>query len=180
MTACGTAGSGEVVTEQRPAGPFTAIEVSDALVLHVTVDGGADPAIEVTFDDNLIDAIATRIEGDTLIVEAAENYSVAGSGRRVVVTVPQLDRIAASGAADIVASGESARLEVEAGGASDVDLAELRTEEVQLDVSGASDVIVQASAVARGRASGASSVSVLGDPPIIDIETSGASSVERG
>ncbi len=180
MAACGTPGSGELVTEQRPAGPFSAIDVSDALVLHLTVDSAADPAIEVTFDDNLIDAVATRIEGDTLVIEAVENYSVAGSGRRVVVTTRQLDRISASGAADVVATGETARLDVDASGASDVDLAELRTAEVMLDVSGASDVVVQASESVSGRASGASSVSVLGDPSIIDVESSGASSVERG
>lgn len=180
LAACGTSGSGNLVTEDRAAGPFDKLEVSGALRVAVTVDPAATPAIQVTFDDNLIATIATRIAGDTLVIEPTESYNVSGGGRKIEVTTPTLTRVEVSGASNVVGFGETLLLDVGVSGASDLDFSSLEATEVTVDVSGASEVIVTATASATGDVSGASEVLVLGKPAVFDIESSGASDVGTG
>jgi hypothetical protein len=180
ISACGTPGSGNLVTQDRVAGAFSGIEVSGALRVTVTVDPAAEPAIRVTFDDNLIDIIETRISGARLVIGSTDSYSVSGGGQRIEVTTPALTSVEASGASKVVGFGEVADLDVEVSGASETDLSSLFAERVRVDVSGASDVIVSAGQEATGEASGASEVLVLGNPPVFDIDSSGASDVGTG
>ena len=104
----GEKGSGNLVTETREVGTFTAIGVSGAIALDLTVAADADPSVSVTYDDNIVDHVVTRVSGDTLVLEFDGNVNLTGSAARVVaVTMNELTALQASGATDVKATGST-------------------------------------------------------------------------
>lgn len=61
----GERGSGDLVSEAREVAPFTGIDVSRAIEVEVTMSAGAEPAVEVIYDDNLIDDRVVRCDART-------------------------------------------------------------------------------------------------------------------
>lgn len=88
--------------------------------------------------------------------------------------------IKVSGASDVHLHGEGQDLLLEVSGASHVDLEEFTVQDAALDISGASEVIVNVNGDLNVDASGASDVTYVGSPRLGDIETSGASSINSG
>lgn len=84
----------------------------------------------------------------------------------------------AEGASTIRASGKVATLEVKAVGASTLDVEGVESQHVKAEVSGASTARVRTSGRLIGRADGASTITVAGQPKERDVETSGASRVQ--
>jgi hypothetical protein len=172
-------GSGVLVTETRDVGDFTSIEVSAALNLDLTVDPEASPSVNVTFDDNLIDNVLTRVEVDTLILEVEGSYNLIGSGdRRIAVSMTALESLEASGATDVEISGEAPSYRLIVSGASDVDAEKLQAGDVEVEISGASSVDLAATGTVSGNISGASNLRVYGEPASVLVDSSGASSVD--
>jgi hypothetical protein len=68
---------------------------------------------------------------------------------------------------------------VDAAGASRVDLEDFSAGDANVDASGASQVTVNASGTPDADASGASKIIYVGSPIMGNIETSGASTIER-
>jgi hypothetical protein len=236
--AIGERGSGNHRTETRDIDEFDSVRISRALRAEIQVVEGAQPSLEITFDDNLIDDVITEVRGRTLILEASRNMRPT-SGHVIRVTTATLDDVTASGASRVEAEGalEASRIQInasgasrvsmtgptagnrvdvtasgastvtlsgldvstvvlEASGASTLDLSgradEIRIEvsgassaqleaveatEAEVRLSGASRAHVRASDRVTGSASGASNVHVYGSPAVVDIDTSGASSV---
>ena len=171
-------GSGVAATEERDVGQFTSIDVSGALNLRLTLDAAAVPSVSVTFDDNLIDRVITRIEGGTLVLEIDGAVNLTGSNNRfITVSVADIESIRASGAADVEAVGAVRSYSLNASGASDVDAEELVADLVEVDISGASGVEVHATDAISGSVSGASRLRIHGDPKQVGVESSGASNV---
>jgi hypothetical protein len=83
-----------------------------------------------------------------------------------------------SGSSGVILNGTGWNLTLEASGSSDVDLSEYTVAHANLDVSGASSVIIYLRGNLVVEASGASNVIYLGRPTDIRINTSGASKVE--
>jgi hypothetical protein len=79
--------------------------------------------------------------------------------------------------ADLV--GEGGDLVLQASGASDADLQDFPINNADVELSGASRATVNISGILDLNASGASKLEYLGDPRLGDIETSGASTIER-
>ena len=172
-------GSSVLVTETRDVGAFTSVEVSGALNLELTVDPTASPAVAVTFDDNLIDRVVTRVSGDTLVLELDGTFNLIGSGDRLItVTMNALQSLESSGATDVEMSGTASSYRLEVSGASDVDAVDLTATDVDVDISGASGVKLSASGVVGGSVSGASNLRVHGDPTSVLVDSSGASNVD--
>lgn len=175
----GEEGSGNLVTETREVGAFSNIDVGSAITLEVNVVESAATSVTVTFDDNILDKVATRVQGDTLTIDISGSVNLTGGAQRIVsVTTPTLDALTADEASHVTVSGSTASLVLETSGASSVDLSELSVGDVQLDASGASTVVLEATGVISGSASGASNITVRGNPASVLIETSGASSVD--
>lgn len=171
-------GSSVLVTEARDVGAFTSVEVSGALNLELTVDPTAGPAVAVTFDDNLIDRVVTRVSGDTLVLELAGTFNLTGNGDRLItVTMNTLQSLESSGATDVEMSGTVSSYRLEVSGASDVDAVDLTAADVDVDISGASGVKLSANGVVSGSVSGASNLRVHGDPTSVQVDSSGASNV---
>ncbi len=172
-------GSSVLVTETRDVDPFKSVEVSGALNLDLTVDPTASPAVAVTFDDNLIDRVVTRVSGDTLVLELDGTFNLMGSGDRLItVTMNTLQSLESSGATDVEMSGTASSYRLEVSGASDVDAVDLAATDVDVDISGASGVKLSADGVVSGSVSGASNLRVHGDPTSVQVDSSGASNVK--
>ncbi len=136
----GEGGSGDLVTETREVADFTAIDVSRAIRVDVTVAPG-DPSVEVTYDDNLVDGIEVSVDGGVLILDADRNMRPS-DGARIVVRVPALDEITASGASSVAVSGtlEGDAVRLKVSGASRIEVPEIRAAVLDIAASGASTV----------------------------------------
>lgn len=196
LISCGEEGSGDLVTESRFVGEFTAVDVAGALEAEIAI--GAPLAVEVRFDDNLLDNLQTDVRGRTLyiwcdpqcdpssdavariIMPSLSSITASGASR---VTAGELSNerlsLDASGASRIEVRGSTEELEVVATGASQIDADDLTTNLLDIDLSGASAAEVGVRDEASGGLSGASKLTVSGDPDI-DIDTSGSSSVVGG
>lgn len=186
VTACddigligGEQGSGNLVPEIRDVATFSEIKVSSAVNVNLTVDAAATHSVIVTYDDNLLDNLITRVEGDTLIVAFQGSVNVTGGADRfVAVAMPELASIDVSGASSVTATGAVSSYRLDASGASRVNLRDLTADDAEIDISGASDVDLYATGTVSGSASGASNLSVYGKPASVLVDSSGASNVD--
>ena len=174
LSAC-TTGSGNIVTEGRTVDDFQRIEIGSAVNVELVVEPGAKTTVSVTYDDNLIDRVKTEVRSATLVISLDGSVSTLGGGRFVSVTVDSLEAIEVSGAVDLKGSGEVNTYDLAVSDASDVDLRDLIANEVTIQVDGASEVSICASQSVTGDVSGASDVTVHGDPGNVNVETSGVS-----
>lgn len=177
--ACGVVGSGDIITQGRQLVPFERIAVSGGLNVDVIVDPEAEQQVTVTFDDNLVERVLTRVSDDTLIIEFDGSVQAADGGRFVGVITDIVTGIEASGGSKVTGSGTTDIYALRASGGSDVELRDLAAREVDIDASGGSSVVLFATELATGDASGGSAVTVIGDPPVVAIDTSGGAVVER-
>jgi hypothetical protein len=88
-------------------------------------------------------------------------------------------RFQVSGASQVALSGSAEDVTIDASGASRVDLSDFAVGDADVEASGASTVTIDPSGTLDAVASGASHVYYLGNPTLGDVDTSGASSVER-
>ena len=174
LSAC-TTGSGDIVTEDRTVDDFDRIEISSAVTVELVVEPGAETTVSVAYDDNLIDRVKTEVRSATLFISVDGNIAASGDRRFVSVTVDSLEALEVSGAVELRGSGEVTTYDLAVSGASDVDLRDLTANDVVIEVGGASEVSIWASQSVTGDVSGASDVTVHGNPGTVNVETSGVS-----
>jgi hypothetical protein len=136
-------------------------EIDMPALTGVTLSGASRVTIAGFGSSEPLDADlsgASRLEGD---IEAGD------SGFRV------------SGSSRVVLRGEADDVTIDASGSSRVDLSDFAGEDANVEASGSSTVIVNPSGTLDVAASGASRVYYVGSPTLGNIDTSGASSVER-
>ena len=192
----GETGSGNVISESRPVSGFRSIDVSSAFVVEIVA--GKEYSVEVQADDNLLPLISTEVRGGTLHIETEKRISTKNE-MVVRITAPEIEKIEASGASKINASGianksltidtsgaskitvagDSAELSVDVSGASHVDTERLNTVNANIEASGASKVYVNVTGELHAEASGASRIVYSGEPKTLDVDKSGAGSVSR-
>lgn len=177
FAACGAVGSGDIITETRQVGDFDRIEISGGIDVDLHVDPAAEQEIIVTFDDNLMDRIITRVTGSTLMIGFESGVQFTGGGRFVAVIANDLEALEVSGGSDVNGSGAVDFYLLEASGGSDAELRDLIAEDVDVDASGGANVDIYASSTVEGDASGGSDVTVHGDPETVIIDTSGGADV---
>jgi hypothetical protein len=85
----------------------------------------------------------------------------------------------ASGASRVTLNGSARNATVEGSGASQIDLSDFAVADAKVKLSGASTATVNPSGTLDVDASGASDVYYLGSPTLGNIDTSGASSIQR-
>jgi Putative auto-transporter adhesin, head GIN domain len=191
----GVHGSGVRKTEKRDVGPFTAIDTSGALDVEVTCQKPA--SLEIEGDDNLLPLIETDVADGVLRIKSTKHYS-SRSGITVRITVPNLERIQASGAGkfhvadlkndrfeihstgvvSVSASGQTKTVQIDQSGAGRVDTHNLRAAAVDVNVSGAASVDVNATDELNVTVSGAAHVTYTGDPKVTK-RVSGAGSISK-
>jgi len=132
-------GSGDLETRQFNYSDFTRVDINSAFEFEITQSGSY--RVSVTADDNLFDYIQVSKQGTTLQISLG-TASFTNITTKAEITMPQIAGLNISGASRGTASGFSSTdsLDITVGGASSLDLAEISAGDVNLDVSGASQV----------------------------------------
>ncbi len=176
-------GSGVTESEVREVRSFKEIELSGTG--NVNVKCGAETALVVTADDNLLKSIRTVVDNECLEIypakkmrpsvrpsfeittESLEAISIAGAGQFTVndVSGDELD-IEIAGAADIKVFGIIDNVDIEIAGSGDVDLSELVANHVTIEIAGSGTVCVHAMESLDVSIAGSGDVSYIGDPKI--------------
>ncbi len=195
VTAHTVSGSGVRATVTRAVAPFTQVKASGAFELEVTA-GAASTEVVVEGDDNIVSYFVTEVSGSALELHLESGSYNPKAPLVVRVSTPQLERIEASGAIRIRATGITGaefgaslsgasevrvagtvdRARVTSSGACRVEAYDLAASRVELELSGASKAEVSASTLLDVQATGASKVRYRGKPEV-KTSTSGASSV---
>lgn len=155
----GQKGSGVMASDVRDVRGFSAIDVGGVFQVEVTAQ--KDFEVEVEADDNLLQYIETEVHGDTLQIKTDKRLSPTGP-IRVRISAPNIESIEASGAANVIVNElKNASVSLDASGASRVKL-NGETTKLTVDVSGATNVNAAdlRSETAIVEASGASHVDV--------------------
>lgn len=157
-------GSGNVVVEQRPVSGFDEILVTGAGT--VIVSQGSSETLSIETDDNLMEYIETKVQGNTLEIGFTDNtvLSKGGGGRALDPTDGFIFRVGVVNLSAISVSG-AARFEVE----------KLKTDQMAINLSGAGDVKVDdlnATQLTVG-VSGAGDVNIAGKSEVQNVVMSG-------
>jgi len=189
----GVRGSGVRKTEQRDLPGFNAIETSGAFDVEVTCQKPA--SLEIEADDNIVPLVQTDVRGGVLYVSTTKSYSSSG-GIKLRITVPDLAsvkstgagkfniagvkndkfEIRSTGAATVVAAGQSKSVKISSTGAGKIDAHELRASDADVSVTGAAGVDVYATDELDVTVSGAGRVTYSGNPKV-NKKVSGAGQV---
>ena len=169
-------GSGDLITREMDFTEFTKLEIGHVFQAKVTE---ADSfSVSITVDDNLLEYVTVRKSGDTLRVYLEGGYAYIGTTKIVEITMPRINKLSLSGASWCEVSGfrSSDRLELEASGASTLNIDDTKAGETSFEISGGSHASGGIE-ITEGRfnVSGASRIDLEGAARDISIEASGAS-----
>jgi hypothetical protein len=179
----GVHGSGVRKSEKRDLPAFTAIETSGAFEVEVNCQKPA--SLEIEADDNLLPLVQTDVRDGVLRVNTTKGYSSSG-GIVLRITVPDLVsvkstgagkfniagvkndafEIKSTGAATVVASGQSKSVKISSTGAGTIDAHNLRASDADVSVTGAARVDVYATDELDVTVSGAGRVNYSGNPKV--------------
>jgi hypothetical protein len=153
-------GSGRTTTQNYDFSGFTKVSLGSAF--QADIKQGQSYATSVTVDDNLVEYLDVRVDGDTLHIGLKPRVSLGfrNTTLRAQITMPDLVGLDLSGATRTQLSGfnNAKPAAVEISGASQLH-GDITTGEMQM------------------RASGASTVQISGATGPLDVEASGASTV---
>ncbi|MFH1646407.1 MAG: head GIN domain-containing protein [Chloroflexota bacterium] len=179
VTGCNVVtGSGKVVTWEMDYRDFTNIEAGYAF--DVDVRRGDDFLVRIDIDENLYEYLNISQTGDTLHIGLKSNALYTDTTQRATITLPELRRLELSGAAEGKVSGftTTRKMHFELSGASKLSLDHVKAGDVNLELSGASDVTGTITMKNGGfDLSGASSIELEGSADDVTIEASGASNI---
>ncbi len=133
-------GSGNIVTEKKQVGAFTGISAGSAFEVEVHI--GSPASVEVEADDNLMKLVNVRVNGDELRISLKESVAITNGHLKAFVTVPSLNYVESSGAANITILDllkNSGTVTVHASGAAKIK-AELDAPVVKAESSGAANL----------------------------------------
>lgn len=192
----GVRGNGKVVTENREIDNFTELELGGAYNVEIKV--GNEPGIVISGEQNLLKYIRTRQDGDRLIIDTKKNISPRKE-IKIIITVPKLNLLDASGACDIYAenissdrftldlsgagsvelNGKVEKFRIDASGASSLEAKNLKAKNVIISLSGAGSADVYASEYLDAEVSGVGSITYYGNPKNVKKDVSGVGSISK-
>lgn len=172
-------GSGRAETESRSISAARELEVCCGF--EIRVFRGDERRLSVRTDDNLLDDLVTRVEGSRLIVEWRDDWTSyqPKAGVQVDVTLPDLERISASGGSVLeVDELTNDRVRIELSGASELEVDAVNAVDVRVELSGASRVTLRdvSASELHVESSGASTVRAEG---VVDFAELSASAMSR-
>lgn len=134
-------GNGNIKTETRAAGQFTAIDVSGSINIYAKQD--SVPSVRIEADENLMEYIRVENDGGTIHIHEEEGYNLRPTKEiRVYVSGPSIKHFEASGACDIYSENKISntdQITINLSGASNVKM-ELNAPKVSADLSGAGTI----------------------------------------
>lgn len=133
----GVKGSGDMVTEERDVIEFSWIETLGAFDVFVKV--GEKQSVLITFDDNLIDLIETKVKGKTLKIYSDESFRSKRTCK-IEITVPKLEGATTRGSGDItVMNVNSDVFECDINGSGDITVKNLEGDFLECRINGSGD-----------------------------------------
>lgn len=135
-------GSGNVITESRWVGNFSAVELSGIGTMIITQ--GDTPALEITAEENIMKYLQSDLRGNDLVLRVQDFVSLDPRADIVYrLTVTDLERIETSGLGSIeIDSLVAPDLYLEISGSGNVHINDLQTDNFMLEVSGLGDIEV--------------------------------------
>ncbi len=135
-----TRGSGDIITENRSVGSFTAISAAGDFDVEVKI--GSETKLVVEADDNIMKYIETRVSGNVLKIRTEGMHNYRDVHMKIYITTPTLTKVYASATAqvdvlDLLKSDN--RLTFNASSSADIQ-AEVETPEVEAEASSAGTV----------------------------------------
>src|SRR3954451_16924581 len=193
-------GSGVPASEVRELPPFDSVELSGSN--DVSIHVGSEQSVVVHADDNLLDRVATSVDGRRLVVgneRGGGTVVTTETPLRVEVTMPTLDDVTLSGSgligaagidAEIFtvtisgsgvvnASGRTHALVVTLGGSGDAQLQDLAARDLRARMSGSGRILVNATEKIDASVSGTGSIVYTGDPEHVSSKVTGVGTVNR-
>lgn len=158
------------------------IKVSDrTLIIKGNISPRSDLAIVFTYNElRLIKATGAAVVKTESPLLADEVLLDANGAAKMLIELKTSNLISeASGASELILSGEAATHQIKCSGASGVNAYNLVTQSTQARVSGAGNVKVNAVNQLSGEVSGAGEIRYKGAPENLSIEKSGAGSLKQ-
>ena len=140
LSACSIIGSGNVISEPRPASNFDRVSLSGLGELILTQSG--EEALTIEADDNIMQFIRSEVRGDTLFLGFIED----GQGRSIQPTEPirfnlsimDINAISLSGSTSLDAGEiDTDHLEVSVSGSGQARIDSITAESLIVEMSGA-------------------------------------------
>jgi hypothetical protein len=187
-------GSGDLETEERAVEVFTRIESN--LGVDIDIKVGSPQKVTLTFDDNLLDNIKTRVRGKTLEIKARGSFST-NRDCTIEITVASLEEVDISGSGDITitnldskefsfnlsgsgsleASGKVEQLFLDVSGSGEIDTRDLIAQEVEVDISGSGNAVVYAVNSLDGDISGSGDIRYVNEPQHVSTRVTGSGTI---
>ena len=139
-------------------------------------------SVKISLSTEILEKITARGAADIKSISTitSENFHLnlrGASDADLDVEIENEFRIELSGASDVKLRGKSQTLNIRASGASDIKAQNLKAEHVHINLSGASSARVHANESVNVDASGASDITIFGNPEQVHKNTRGSSSV---
>ena len=189
-------GSGKWTATTRNVEQFHAIELRDPIKLQVDI--GRPLSVSVEADDNIAEAIETRVEAGKLVVSINKSFQ-AYRAPEVVVAVPELSEISNSSSGDIKVSGVRGDIfkvdnsgsgnffatgkvtteKINSSGSGKVDCVTVSANNVTVDLSGAGDCTLDAEKSLAAQLRGAGNIKYKGNPASLNKSDTGAGTISN-
>ncbi len=174
-------GNGKITLKTYDLKNFSNLDLGSSMEVHITQSNNYSVKIET--DENLLNYLYVRVnDGNTLEVDVKDNINLDASDEvKVYISVPSLDKVNLSGAAQLQTEGkfvQEKKIEFDLSGASSGNIS-VRAPQVELEASGASTLTAEGECRdVKASASGASTINSFDlKSENADIEASGASTV---
>ncbi len=139
---------------------------------------------QITVPVETINAISLagsgNISGKTTLSADEFTTKLSGSGDMSLEVESNGLNASMSGSGDINLRGHANRFYVQISGSGDVDAYELEAEEVDANISGSADILVNVTQLLKARVSGSGDIHYRGNPAKIDSKVSGSGSISKG
>ena len=170
-------GSGNLVTQTKDFSDFSSLAISSGFEAQISQSNSYD--ISITADDNVLDYIQISKTGSTLNVGVQMGISYQSVTLQIEIKMPELSSLEFSGATigTIKDFSSSELFIIELSGASNLEMQNINVEDIDIEVSGASNLIGEGSGNnLLSIVSGASHLDLTNFPVVnSDLTVSGAS-----
>lgn len=173
-------GSGRMVSRDDTVGRFARLDLAGPI--DVVIRQGNARSLSISAEDNIIDLVDYRIEGDVLRLGTREGSSFrTREGIRAVLTVPDLDAVHLSASGDVRFDGWDAdAVELDIGGSGNIELGgEIRRVTARIGGSGDIDLAPALMRQVDADVDGSGSIR-MGSLDRLDADINGSGSIEAG
>lgn len=187
-------GIGEIEKRTKPLQPYSTLKIEIPADVEYHETGNA--RVEIEAEKDAINKIQFHYSGNRLTIktngfatQSPVKLKLYGNDLQRVFVNSAADvalhdisvndfLLSVRGSADVTAQGRARGCQVNAQGANDLDLGQLRCTDLTLTAQGSSDIVVSAAKSVKGRVQGAGDVEVLGNPARRTLEAIGAYDID--